>query len=179
MSVLFFRFVPLPPSGKKIKNLNIIKWDKNRLKNKKETYSGKDWTGRRRHAVAAWCFIISGFPVYDWFCLPKSTARQGKSRLVCVLFPSYSHSPCFGFNWLFFSLLSLSLHSSIYVSTFSLLLSVNLSLCFSYCLSSCLSPNYVCQSVRLSFSLLLPAEGLCLCQVLAWVACFHMEVFRR
>lgn len=40
-------------------------------------------------------------------CLSQQPDRE-KVDLVCVLFPSYSHSPCLGFNWLLFSLLSLS-----------------------------------------------------------------------
>lgn len=112
-------------------------------------------------------------------CLSQQPARE-KVELVCALFPSYSHSPCLAFNWLFLSLLSLSLCTPPLISSpfpFSTLSTFSLS--FPYCLFSRLSPNYFCQSVRLSFSPPPPAEALCLCQGLAGVACFHMEVFRR
>lgn len=116
-------------------------------------------------------------------CLSQQPDRE-KVDLVCVLFPSYSHSPCFGFNWLFPCLLFLSPPLSLsalclYLHPFLFSLRASVSPCFSYCLLSCLSPNYFCQSVRLTFCLLPPAEALRMCQVLAWVACFHMEVFRR
>ena len=47
---------------------------------------------RQRHPVAAWCFIILGFPVYDCFCLPKSTARQGKKQTWNASFFHQTHT---------------------------------------------------------------------------------------
>lgn len=129
--------------------------------------------------ISTWCFIIESFPVYDCLCLPKSTARQGKSSSGMHSFPSYSHSPCFSFNKLFLCfLLSLTLSASLFISSLFLSSSLSTLLTVFFLLLILFHP-----AISLSISILVsfpaPAEALCLCQILAWVACFHMEVFRR
>lgn len=110
-------------------------------------------------------------------CLSQQPDRE-KVDLVCVLFPSCSHSPSLVFNWPFLSLLSLSPHPSAYV----FILSFSLSLFLFFLLFTLLVFNQlfsVILYIYVFLSLPPPAEALCLCQVLAWVACFHMEVLRR
>lgn len=94
-------------------------------------------------------------------------------------FPSYSHSPCFSFNKLFLCfLLSLTLSASLFISSLFLSSSLSTLLTVFFLLLILFHP-----AISLSISILVsfpaPAEALCLCQILAWVACFHMEVFRR
>lgn len=105
-------------------------------------------------------------------CLSQQPDRE-KVDLVCVLFPSYSHSPSSVFNWPFLSLLPPSL--SLSFSTLLLMSSSlpSLSLCFSYCLHSYLSPNSflsVRPSTFPSLSLLLLRHCVCVRSWHGWHA---------
>lgn len=111
-------------------------------------------------------------------CLSQQPDRE-KVDLVCVLFPSCSHSPSLVFNWPFLSFLSLSLSAPFCLCLHPFLLSLSLCFFLLFTLLSFTQLFSVSLSVCVSLSLPPPAEALCLCQVLAWVACFHMEVLRR
>lgn len=108
-------------------------------------------------------------------CLSQQPDRE-KVDLVCVLFPSYSHSPCLAFNWLFLSLLSLSLHSSAYIFTLSLFHSVHLSLALFLAVYSLVFHPTISVSLSVLVSPSLPLQRLCVC-VRAWHG-WHASIWK-
>lgn len=109
-------------------------------------------------------------------CLSQQPVRGKKAVLVCVLFHHTLTLPilvlisCFAFPSHFST--SLFIPSLFLSSSLSILLTVFFSLLILF------YPT-ISASISILVSLPAPAEALCLCQILAWVACFHMEVFSR